>query len=254
MPPSICARMLSGLIGTPQSTAQTTLCTLTPPSPTLTSATCATIGAEALGHRDAAHAALGRRRAPAGLLGGEPQHAGVARRVRRAAPAGSRADPRPPPRRARRGRSRPRRRCGSSRPSATRAPARRRRSSSARPCGSGWHRAGAARPRPRSRRRRPSIIASNGPPAMIDWPTMWCSQATMLAVGVEPGLQRVHVGRPVAPALHVVLAGPLHLDRRAPVRARAPPPPPRRSRRRRRPRAGRSRRRSSSRAAAPCPA
>ena len=36
-----------------------------------------------------------------------------------------------------------------------------------------------------------------------------------LAVGVEPGLHRVHVGRPVAPALHVVLAGPLHLDRRA---------------------------------------
>jgi hypothetical protein len=35
-----------------------------------------------------------------------------------------------------------------------------------------------------------------------------------VAVRVQPGLHRVVVGRPVAAALHVVLARPQHLDRR----------------------------------------
>ena len=41
------------------------------------------------------------------------------------------------------------------------------------------------------------------------------------ALAVEPGPQGMDVGRPVAPAFHVVLAGPLHLHRHAgPERAR----------------------------------
>ena len=33
-----------------------------------------------------------------------------------------------------------------------------------------------------------TIIASNGVPARIDWPTMRCCQATTLPLRVEPGL------------------------------------------------------------------
>ena len=49
-----------------------------------------------------------------------------------------------------------------------------------------------ARPRPTCRS-MPSftIIASNGVPAMIDWPTMRCCHATDVARRVEPGAQRV---------------------------------------------------------------
>ena len=75
--------------------------------------------AERLVHREAARAARRRRRAPAGLLGGELERARVARLARRAARAGTRADPARRRARARRSCSPSRTRCACCRPSAT---------------------------------------------------------------------------------------------------------------------------------------
>ena len=61
-----------------------------------------------------------------------------------------------------------------------------------------------------------TIIASNGVPVRIDWPTMACCQATDVAVVVEADLQPCARHRAVVAAAHVVLARPDHLDRRLP--------------------------------------
>ena len=61
MPPSIWARMMSGLTATPQSTAHQTLCTFGSPSaPERDLGDLGDEGAEALDHRDAARAAVDR--------------------------------------------------------------------------------------------------------------------------------------------------------------------------------------------------
>ena len=96
MPPSICAATTSGLIAMPQSTAQTTRSTLTRPSCDRDLGDLRDDGAERLVHGDAARAPWpGERRAPAGLLGRELEHAQVARVLSPAARAGTRAGPCP---------------------------------------------------------------------------------------------------------------------------------------------------------------
>ena len=81
MPPSICAWMTSGLIAMPQSTAQTTLCTLYPRRPRPRPRPPAPRGAEGLGHRDAARAALGPGPCPSPASRDLLEHRPVARLV-----------------------------------------------------------------------------------------------------------------------------------------------------------------------------
>ena len=57
------------------------------------------------------------------------------------------------------------------------------------------------------------IIASNGVPAMIDWPTIDLLPGADRAVGADAALQPVHVDRPIVAAANVVLAQPEMLDR-----------------------------------------
>ena len=59
--------------------------------------------------------------------------------------------------------------------------------------------------------------AENGVPRMIDWPTMRWPPGRDLARAVDHALDVVGVDRAVAAARHVVLARPLHLDRRLPA-------------------------------------
>ncbi len=82
MPLSTCCRRMSGLTAWPQSTAQTMRSTFRAPSlPTCTCATSAAKLPKSASHGDAAAAIGAERRAPAGALRGEVQHAPQPRRL-----------------------------------------------------------------------------------------------------------------------------------------------------------------------------
>ena len=76
-----------------------------------------------------------------------------------------------------------------------------------------WRRAGRSRLRREVGSMPSCIIASNGVPAMIDWPTMTWSQALIAPSAPIAALQPMHVDRPIIAAADVVLAHPDVLDR-----------------------------------------
>ena len=216
MPPSICARMTSGLTATPQSTAHHTLCTRGPsPSPAETSAICATklpkLSTTATPRARSPLRARARTSARA-----RPRRA--ARRPRAAACPSSRAGRRPGPGRrlaaVRRRSIRPRSRCGCGRPSATTAPARRPRSCAGR--------SGNRRSRTEARCAPSTEVGSM--PSLIMRFERRALQDRLADDGVRPGddpavahraAHAMQDERAVVAAAHVVLARPDELHRPA---------------------------------------
>ena len=79
--------------------------------------------------------------------------------------------------------------------------------------GSGSRRAASSAPSTEVASMPSLIIPSKGVPVRIDWPTIRCSQATILPAASRPAAQPMDEQRPIAAAADVVLARPHELHR-----------------------------------------